>query len=56
MSEFLHTKVIIFQNIYSESANVNIKNEHADRNGVNSECFLDEHWLKVTYSEFYSLC
>ena len=43
---FYTQKVIIFQNIYSESANVNIKNEHADRNCVNSECFLDKHWLK----------
>ena len=46
MYDFLHTKVTIFQNKYSESANVNIKNEHADRNSVNSECFLLKHWSK----------
>ena len=28
---FTHKIVTIFQNIYSESANVNIKDEHADR-------------------------
>ena len=36
--------MIIIQNIYSESANLNIKN--ADRNSVNSECFLLSICLK----------
>ena len=54
MYEFLHTKVIIFQNKYSESANVHIKNEHAVRNSVNSECFLVKALVKVTHSDNYT--